>query len=606
MKKVIIIFTVLISMLCFSSYGTWHVKLTPAAVNTTEPETINSSTSEVSVTFEGSEKTEDTEKTKTDGSLKSEGSLKTEPENAASRTSKTVNSEGNCAVQDGRIYYANHSDDGTLYSMNIDGSDNRKLNDDRTPWFYVSGDRIYYKNEKGGNIYVMNTDGSGNKKLNEDSSENINVFGDRIYYCNWDDDYALYSMDTDGSDRKKLSNDNPVYMNVVDNRIYYFRQISGLDGIYSTNTNGTDKIKLTDDIPYGMTVADGWIYYNIEKDSNELYALYAIRTDGSDRHKLMDDYARSINVAGDQVYYINGNEGKPYRVNKDGSNRKLLSEDCVEWICVFDNRIYYTMSGVKNGAKIYSMDTDGGDKKVIKDLTKVVTYEITRQLSKDMPKYRFVATGKTQNNEEWGMGFVMGLKVYDEKDHPLLSKDNPYSEIDEGSINPVFNNMMDTMGLHVTDVNFDGYKDVIILSSFIGNHSNTYYDCWLWNQKTSSFVKSESFSDICNPALDPEKKCIYSCGSYLTTYREWEIYQYIDGKFVVANNLSYVENDEGYHFTEQKHVNGKMKTLRDDLIKAGNFNDVLSAAGYIGDKVWQLDNPRWYMNGGHHADQWLD
>lgn len=217
MKKFIIIITVLISMLCFSSCGTQHKKVTPAVVNTTELDTSNSSTSGVSVTFEGSEKTGDFEEI--GGSIKTEASIKSEPENV---TSKTANIEGNCAVQNGKIYYANHFDDGTLYSMNTDGSDNRKLNDDWTPWFYVSGDRIYYENGKGGNIYVMNTDGSGNKKLNEDNSLNINIFGDRIYYLNWDDDSALYSMNTDGSDRKKLSSDELLYMNVVDNRIYFF------------------------------------------------------------------------------------------------------------------------------------------------------------------------------------------------------------------------------------------------------------------------------------------------------------------------------------------------------------------------------------------------
>jgi hypothetical protein len=410
-------------------------------------------------------------------------------------------------------------------------------------------------------------------------------------------------MNTDGSDRKKLSSDNPLYMNVVDDRIYYSDNNSGVHGIYSVKTDGNGRIKITGDSPFLMIVADGWIYYNNEKDSNK---LYAIRTDGSDRHKLIDDYALSINVVGDQIYYIKGDEWKIYRVNKDGSNRKLLSEDSADWICVFDNRIYYTMSG----AKIYSMNTDGGDKRVIKDLSdgayKEVTYEITSQISKDMPKYRFVATGKTRSAEEWGTGYVMGLNVYDENGRPLLTEDYSYTDLDEVIGNPVYNNMMDTMGLHVTDVNFDGYKDVIILNSFSGAHSNTWYDCWLWNQKTSSFVKSESFSDICNPALNPEKKYIYSTGGSSAFSQDWDIYQYIDGKFVVTNNLSYVENDKGYHFTEQKLVNGKMKPLRDDLIKAGSFNDALSAAGYTGDKLWKLDNPRWYGVGGHQADRWLE
>ncbi len=41
--------------------------------------------------------------------------------------------------------------------MNINGSDNRKLNNDWTPWFYVSCDRIYYQNGNEEKIYSINT-----------------------------------------------------------------------------------------------------------------------------------------------------------------------------------------------------------------------------------------------------------------------------------------------------------------------------------------------------------------------------------------------------------------------------------------------------------------
>jgi hypothetical protein len=37
--------------------------------------------------------------------------------------------------------------------------------------------------------------------------------------------------------------------------------------------------------------------------------------------------------------------------------------------------------------------------------------------------------------------------------------------------NPVYNQMMDTIGKYIVDVNFDGYKDVIILNSFCGVYS---------------------------------------------------------------------------------------------------------------------------------------
>lgn len=97
-------------------------------------------------------------------SLSSCGAQSGKPEEMEVNTSKVksnvINNCEGCVIQGDRIYYANSYDNGTLYSVNTDGSDNRKLNDDWTSWFYVSGDRIYYQNGKGGKIYAMNNDGS--------------------------------------------------------------------------------------------------------------------------------------------------------------------------------------------------------------------------------------------------------------------------------------------------------------------------------------------------------------------------------------------------------------------------------------------------------------
>lgn len=76
---------------------------------------------------------------------------------------------------------------------------------------------------------------------------------------------------------------------------------------------------------------------------------------------------------------------------------------------------------------------------------------------------------------------------------------------------------------------------------------------------------------------------------------------------MVTNSLSYeAVNDDIYHFIEQKNEDKKMEIVRDDAIQADSFDDALSAAGYINDDLWQLDNPRWYGVGGHQADQWLE
>jgi len=231
------------------------------------------------------------------------------------------------------------------------------------------------------------------------------------------------------------------------------------------------------------------------------------------------------------------------------------------------------------------------------------TYEIKARLHESMPEYRFVATGEIQGPDEWMNGYVLGLDVYDEKGESILSAD--FTEVSEdGKVVGyyVFNEMMDTMGLHVTDVNFDGYRDVIILNMFGGAHANTWYDCWLWDTKTSSFVKSESFSLICNPALDPEKKCIYSAGGSSAAYWGGNIYKFIDGEFVVTNEL-YTDFDG---LVERALTNGKIEVVREVSFDGDSQVIEREQEYYRNSELWQLDHPHWYWIGGHHADQWLD
>ncbi len=513
-------------------------------------------------------------------------------------TSEHIFNNGSSAILGDRIYFCNSYDGGTLYSIKTDGSDMRKLNDDWTQWFHVTGSLIYYQNSNG-RICSMNLDGSGQLKLNDDNSGNINVVDGRIYYSNSDDGFKLYCMNIDGSDRKKLNDDNPLYMNVVGDRIYYSGELSSAKGIYSIKTDGSEKTKLSDDSPFQIVVSNGWIYYNNQNDD---YKLYVMRTDGSDRHKLIDDYAPSMNVVNDRIYYIKGDEWKTYSVKTDGSEKQLLSEEPTEWFAMMGDSIYYTVTG----AKIYSMSIDGSDKQVLADLdidsNKNVTYEICASLHESMPEYRFVASGLTMGEDIGSIGYVMGLEIYDESNVPILTAD--FSEIiyDETTGYPVYNEMMDTMGLHVVDVNFDGYKDVIILNNFAGAHGNTWYDCWLWDVNTSSYIASVSFAEICNPALDSDNKCIYSAGGSGVAYWGGNIYKFIDGEFVVTNVL----DADWDGLVEKKLVNGTMEIVRE--IQYGGDEQLIKKEQeyYKNDELWQLDNPRWYWIGGHHADQWLE
>ena len=229
------------------------------------------------------------------------------------------------------------------------------------------------------------------------------------------------------------------------------------------------------------------------------------------------------------------------------------------------------------------------------------TYEINARVHDSMPEYRFVATGLDMQALSYLCGFIFALDGYDENGSKILSAD--FSELVDGELSGfcVYNEMMDTMGLHVVDVNFDGYKDVIILNNFSGVHGNTWYNCWLWDAESSAFVESKTFGEICNPALDAEKQCIYSAGGSGAAYWGGRIYKFIDGEFVLTNEL-YTDWDD---LVETMLIDDEMIIVRQLAFGEGEEIYLAEREYYKNSELWQLEHPRWYWLGGHHADEWL-
>jgi tricorn protease-like protein len=130
---------------------------------------------------------------------------------------------GRFAAFDGkRVYYSNFGDNGSLYSMDPDGGNPTKLNDDVPMLIHVAGDRLYYVNANEGlTICSVRTDGGDRRKLNDNMARELSVAGGRIYYCNDSDDGSIYSMDLDGGDRKKLNDDYSELLHVAGGKIIY-------------------------------------------------------------------------------------------------------------------------------------------------------------------------------------------------------------------------------------------------------------------------------------------------------------------------------------------------------------------------------------------------
>jgi tricorn protease-like protein len=173
--------------------------------------------------------------------------------------------------------------------MKTDGTDRRRLGDAPTTQnannINVVDGRIYYTHSYDlyhSNIYSMNIDGTDVRKLCDDDAASINVVGDRIYYINNSDFSHIYSMKTDGTDRRQLNDDGSWFPNVAGDRIYYSG--TGLY-LYSVRIDGTDVRQLNDERTSTPHVIGDRVFYY---DDDVTHKFYTIKTDGTGLQTLED------------------------------------------------------------------------------------------------------------------------------------------------------------------------------------------------------------------------------------------------------------------------------------------------------------------------------
>lgn len=98
------------------------------------------------------------------------------------------------------------------------------------------------------------------------------------------------------------------------------------------------------------------------------------------------------------------------------------------------------------------------------------------------------------------------------------------------------------------DVNFDGFKDLLICQGHYGAQGALGYRCYLANTIAAGFDYCEGFEDISNPQIDPVNKCIRSMiRSNAVSYYE-EFYAYNGADFVLIKKDTYEWDDESNQY----------------------------------------------------------
>lgn len=267
------------------------------------------------------------------------GRIPLNDENTVGNTPGNLNNNGFFCESDGRVYFANAYDDYSLYSMNTDETDVKKIHGGSTSFINVGGDYIYY---------VMANAGGG--------SDLGTVRGS----------YGIYRSKLNGKSSTGMDRCHVTAMQLCGNYLYYQKldpkSSMSLEKI-KINKKEKETVKL-DTIINPHCFVDGTIYYNGTDQDHYLYA-FNTATDSS-RVVWQGNIWNPIYQNG-YVYYMDvENNYRLCRYSLHDDVVEVLTNDRIDMFNVYDNYIYYQVSSKKSPA-LKRMFLDGSSQELVRE-----------------------------------------------------------------------------------------------------------------------------------------------------------------------------------------------------------------------------------------------
>ncbi len=225
---------------------------------------------------------------------------------------------GTFCEQDGRVYFSNFNDDGTLYSMDLECNNVMKINDDKARYINVDEHYIYYSRENNtkekptksiflfycSGIYRINKDtGNNSVQLYQEPSGLLSLYGNTIYYQHYTTKTGIqfYSVGIDAKNKTKLS-DSPILPASYYEGSLYFAGADVDHSIYAMDTtDNTVETVLNANCYMPIARPEGIYYISLE----DKYALCRIDHQGKNKTILIDEFCSTYNISmdGNYIFY---------------------------------------------------------------------------------------------------------------------------------------------------------------------------------------------------------------------------------------------------------------------------------------------------------------
>jgi len=274
-------------------------------------------------------------------------------------TSGNILNDGLFCEYKNKIYFANPNDDNSLYVMNDDCTNFKRISSDITSHINVAGKYIIYARKsrtttkntteksilrKGGmGIYRTNLKGKQQEALFDNTTGVVNLAGNYVYYQHYEktEGLTLYKVKIDDRPGTKIFN-APVSPTAIKDGFMYYNGVDRDHNIYKMELSTQASDLLYEGNCSNLVVTDDYIYFfNLDKD----YTICRISLDGKNPEEIVSERCSTYNLSnsGKYLYYQvdNINESRICRMNLETMEETTLMKGNFCNINVTSNYVFF-------------------------------------------------------------------------------------------------------------------------------------------------------------------------------------------------------------------------------------------------------------------------
>ena len=284
------------------------------------------------------------------------GRIPLNDESTVGNTAGNLNNNGYFCEHDGRVYFANAYDGYSLYSMNADETDIKKLHGGNTSFINAGGDYLYYvttsteTNDSGSfrgayGIYRSTTNGKSVTGLDRCYVAAMQLCGNYLYYDKIDTktSISLEKIKIDKTDKQTVNPDTLINPNCyVDGRIIYCGTTTD-HYLYALNTSNDSSSVVWEGNVWNPIYDGGYVYY---MDVGNNYRLCRYSSYDNTVEVLTNERVDLFNVYGGYIYYqTNSDSPALMRMAIDGSAQEIVRSGVYQNINITSQYVYFNAYG---------------------------------------------------------------------------------------------------------------------------------------------------------------------------------------------------------------------------------------------------------------------